>query len=65
MIWGVNLRDNNLTSAYLEARSIAKAFSSTAVKDAGVTLDFLEIGNEADGFSSVRTNWSVAEYVKE
>ncbi|KAF9466484.1 hypothetical protein BDZ94DRAFT_170407 [Collybia nuda] len=46
--WGLNLGQNNLTDAFLEARSIVKAFSSSAVKGAGIVLDSIEIGNEAD-----------------
>ncbi|KAF7975738.1 hypothetical protein HWV62_8721 [Athelia sp. TMB] len=46
--WGVSLREDNLTSAYLETKAIVKAFASAAVKNAKITLDFIEIGNEAD-----------------
>jgi hypothetical protein len=46
MIWGLNLGANNLTDAYLMAKSIFKAFQSSAVKARGVTLDFVELGNE-------------------
>ncbi|KAF7970112.1 hypothetical protein HWV62_24994 [Athelia sp. TMB] len=46
--WGVSLREDNLTSAYLETKAIVKAFASAAVKNAGITLDFIEVGNEAD-----------------
>ena len=69
MIWGVNFGQNNITAAYLEARAIKNAFSSSAVKAAGVTLDFIEIGNEADLYKSngLRdpSTWTIQEYVKE
>ncbi|KAF7975737.1 hypothetical protein HWV62_8719 [Athelia sp. TMB] len=50
--WGVSLREDNLTSAYLETKAIVKAFTSAAVKNAGITLDFIEVGNEADMYVS-------------
>ena len=68
VIWGVNLRDDNLTAAYLETKSIVKAFKSTAVMQAGITLDFLEIGNEADLYThhgARQQPWGPTEYVKE
>jgi hypothetical protein len=46
MIWGLNLGANNLTDAYLMAKSIFKAFSSSDVKSKGITLQFVELGNE-------------------
>jgi hypothetical protein len=49
--WGLNLGANNLTNAYLMAKSIIKAFNSAAVKNKGIVLDFLEIGNECEPFS--------------
>ena len=39
---------NNDTAAYLETQAIVQAFESSAVKSAGITSDFLEVGNEAD-----------------
>ncbi|KAK7031266.1 hypothetical protein VNI00_013517 [Paramarasmius palmivorus] len=59
---------NNLTAAVLEAQSIAKAFTSPAVTDEGITLDLVEIGNEADlfrnnGFRS--STYNISQYVKE
>lgn len=69
VIWGINFGQNNLTAAVLEAQAIHNAFQTPAVKNAGVTLDFIEIGNEADLYSSngarVAATWTVAEYVKE
>lgn len=63
VIWGVNLRDFNLTAASLEAHAIATAFASQSMKDAGVTLQAIEIGNEADlyGFAG----FDVESYVTE
>ncbi|KAF4596450.1 Glycoside hydrolase family 79 protein [Pleurotus pulmonarius] len=46
--WGVNFGQNNITAAFLEARSISDAFNSPALKSAGIVLDFIEIGNEPD-----------------
>lgn len=66
--WGVNFGQNNLTAAFLEARSIAKAFSSSAMKDAGVILDFVEIGNEADLYidnGDRPSNWTPVNYTQE
>ena len=62
------MRDDNLTAVYLETKSIIKAFSNSAVTDAGITLDYLEIGNEADLYAKHggRPNpWSVTQYVAE
>ncbi|KAF9254976.1 glycoside hydrolase family 79 protein [Marasmius fiardii PR-910] len=66
--WGVNFGSNNITAAVLEARSIAEAFSSPEVANAGIKLDFIEIGNEADlyrnnGFRS--SSYTVKQYVPE
>ncbi|KZP27312.1 glycoside hydrolase family 79 protein [Athelia psychrophila] len=58
--WGVNLRADNITAAYLETKAIVQAFASSAVKSAGITLDFLEIGNEADLY--VNNKGRVAPY---
>ena len=66
VIWGLNLRDNNVTAAYLETQAIVQAFESSAVKSAGITLDFLEIGNEADLYvhNGGRMNsWGPTQYV--
>ncbi|KAK0452043.1 glycoside hydrolase family 79 protein [Desarmillaria tabescens] len=66
--WSVNFGQKNLTAAFLTARSIASAFSSSAMKDAGVTLDFVEIGNEADWYinnGARPSNWTSADYTQE
>jgi hypothetical protein len=58
----------NLTAAFLETKSIIKAFESAAVKAAGITLDFLEIGNEADLYSrhgARQLSWGVDQYVQQ
>ncbi|KAF5364746.1 hypothetical protein D9758_009300 [Tetrapyrgos nigripes] len=68
VIWGVNFRRSNLTAAFLEAQAIGKAFRTEAMKDAGVILDYVEIGNEADlyiGNDSRDEDFDVAEYVEE
>jgi hypothetical protein len=46
--WGLNLSQKNITAVFLEARSIVKAFSSSAIKHADIVLDSIEIGNEAN-----------------
>ncbi|KAG1730932.1 glycoside hydrolase family 79 protein [Suillus paluster] len=46
--WGVNLREYNLTATYLETVALMNAFSSPAVVEKGITLKFIEVGNEAD-----------------
>ena len=47
MTWGVNMGADNVTNAVNMAKSIIRAFSSSAVKAAGVTLDMIEIGELA------------------
>ncbi|EIM91055.1 uncharacterized protein STEHIDRAFT_128057 [Stereum hirsutum FP-91666 SS1] len=66
VIWGVNLRDFNVTAASLEAKAIAQAFASSAVKDAGVTLQAIEVGNEADlyRFSGFNVSGYVSEWTR-
>ncbi|KAG6373312.1 glycoside hydrolase family 79 protein [Boletus reticuloceps] len=64
--WGVNLRQYNLTAAYLETKALIQAFESQAVKTKGITLNFIEIGNEADLYHNNGgrdSSWSVFEYV--
>ncbi|KAI0686429.1 glycoside hydrolase family 79 protein [Cytidiella melzeri] len=66
MTWGINLALDNATNAQNMANSILKAFSSATVRQAGVFLDLLEIGNEADLYANngLRpSGWTVAEYV--
>jgi hypothetical protein len=45
--WGVNLKEDNLTAAFLEAQAIAEAFEAFP-SSLDLTLDAIEIGNEAD-----------------
>ncbi|KDR82276.1 hypothetical protein GALMADRAFT_58958 [Galerina marginata CBS 339.88] len=59
VIWGLNLKTNNITSAFLNTKSLVKAFSSSAIKRAGITLDFIEIGNEADFYGL-----SLSDYIQ-
>ncbi|KAJ7712451.1 glycoside hydrolase family 79 protein [Mycena metata] len=60
VVWGVNLRSKNTTAAVLEAASIKKAA-------AGVALEFIEIGNEPDGYGGDAgynaSTWNVEAYV--
>ncbi|KAK7032967.1 glycoside hydrolase family 79 protein [Favolaschia claudopus] len=66
--WGVPLGPLNATAAVLEAKAIMNAFNSPVCKAAGITLDYLEIGNEADlyknnGFRP--SSYSSSQYVQE
>lgn len=66
--WGVNLGTSNMTAAMLEAKAIFKAFSSPAVKQAGVTLKAVEIGNEPDVYTLTghrNSSWNVVSYVQQ
>ncbi|PPQ90810.1 hypothetical protein CVT25_012130 [Psilocybe cyanescens] len=68
VIWGLNLGQNNLTTAFLEAKSLVKAFASSPIKDSGITLDAIEIGNEADLYSNNglrASTYTSTQYVKE
>lgn len=66
VIWGLNFGQNNITASFLEARSIVKAFSSPEIKRAGIVLDAIEIGNEADFYGDGRrpSPWTSTEYIK-
>ncbi|KAH7928288.1 glycoside hydrolase family 79 protein [Leucogyrophana mollusca] len=64
--WGVNLGQYNITATYLETTALVAAFNSPAVKDAGITLDFIEVGNEADLYANNgarNSSWNIYEYV--
>ncbi|EIN04939.1 glycoside hydrolase family 79 protein [Punctularia strigosozonata HHB-11173 SS5] len=66
VIFGLNLGLNNVTNAIDEANSIRAVFNSPPVKAAGITLDFLEIGNEADLYKNNglrNSSYSPANYV--
>ncbi|KAG6900580.1 hypothetical protein C0993_008297 [Termitomyces sp. T159_Od127] len=66
--WGLNLGQFNLTTAFLEAKSIVKAFSSSAIRNAGIVLDAIEIGNEADLYRNNGArprSYNIGQYVKE
>ena len=66
MVWGVNFGADNATNAVNMAKSIMKAFASSAVKAANVILDRIEVGNEADLYKNngLRpSNWTVDQYV--
>lgn len=67
MIWGVNLGANNVTNAVIEAQAIRKAFQSGgAAANAGIILDAIEIGNEADLYKNngLRgSGWNVDQYI--
>jgi hypothetical protein len=66
IIWGVNFGQNNLTAAFLEASTITNAFTSAAFRDAKITLEAIEIGNEADLYTSNgarNSSFNVQQYV--
>lgn len=64
MTWGINFLSNNVTDATLQAKSVLKAFASSEVTAAGVTLDMLEFGNEPDIYGTRRqANWTIQNYV--
>lgn len=44
----MNLKQNNLLVTLLEAIAIIKAFSSPSIKNAGIVLEAIEVGNEPD-----------------
>ncbi|KAG6879675.1 hypothetical protein C0992_012973 [Termitomyces sp. T32_za158] len=61
-------RQFNLTTAFLQAKSIVRAFSSSAIRNAGIVLDAIEIGNEADLYrnnGARARSYNIAQYVKE
>ncbi|KAJ7475659.1 glycoside hydrolase family 79 protein [Mycena latifolia] len=66
--WGVNFGSFNITAAVLEAKAIMNAFYSPAFSPTGVTLDYLEIGNEADLYANngLRPkSYNSSQYVQE
>jgi hypothetical protein len=66
IIWGVNFGQNNLTAAFLQTTAIANAFVSTAFRGSEITLEAIEIGNEADLYTSNGardTSFNVQQYV--
>ncbi|KAJ7475688.1 glycoside hydrolase family 79 protein [Mycena latifolia] len=66
--WGVNFGGKNLTAVFLETQAIVSAFSSPAIQNAGITLDFLELGNEADLYKNNglrASTYSVSQYTTE
>jgi hypothetical protein len=52
VVWGVNFGQNNLTAAFLEATAIANAFASSSFQNSKITLEAIEIGNEADLYTN-------------
>ena len=66
--WGVNLKQDNLPAALLEAMVIVKAFSSPSIKGAGILLEAIEIGNEPDLYpknGARSSTYTVSQYVSE
>ncbi|KAG5651520.1 hypothetical protein H0H81_008357 [Sphagnurus paluster] len=66
--WGVNFGTYNITAAVLQTRSIVGAFASPEIRDAGIVLDYLEIGNEPDLYrnNGLRlSNYSTTQWVGE
>lgn len=57
-----------MTAAFLEATAIANAFTSHAFQESNITLEAIEIGNEADLYTSNgarNSPYSVQQYVSE
>jgi hypothetical protein len=68
VIWGVNLGQRNLTAAFLEVQAIVNAFASPAIKDSGIVLEAIEVGNEADFYKKNHMRpktFTSTEYVRE
>jgi hypothetical protein len=66
MTFGVNLGGNTVSTAVNQAQAIMTAFQSSALVNAGITLDYIEIGNEADlyGGNGHRTGtWNIGTYM--
>lgn len=66
MTWGVNFGYDNVTNAVNMAKAIMRAFRTSAVKESGVVLDLIEVGNEADLYSGNGhrpANYTVEDYV--
>lgn len=66
--WGVNLGQYNITAAYLESQALLAAFADPAVVAQGTTLEYIEIGNEADLYSNNgarNSSWNPIEYTRE
>lgn len=57
-----------MSATFLEAEALVKAFKSSSIKDAGIVLEAIEIGNEADLYPNNGArpkNFTSTEYVKE
>jgi len=68
VVWGINFGQNNLTAAFMEARAMVEAFDSPVIKDRGIVLDAIEIGNEPDlypGNGHRPGNYTSTQYVNE
>jgi len=50
MTWGVNFGLDNATNAVNMAKSILKAFATSAVNTAGVTLELIEVGKTGEKY---------------
>ena len=64
----MNLKQHNLPVALLEAIIIVNTFSSPSIKDAGILLEAIEVGNEDDLYSSRdarNSTYTVSQYVSE
>ncbi|KAJ3854436.1 hypothetical protein EV368DRAFT_80616 [Lentinula lateritia] len=59
VIWGVDFGRNNLTAAIVETTSIMQAFSGPEVAKLGISLKFLEIGNEPGQRTTTLLNTSL------
>jgi len=64
LTWGVNFKNDNMTNLYLQTKSLLKAFASPAIQNAGITLDWIEIGNEIGLGAAPRGVSSLANYIE-
>ncbi|KAH9999196.1 glycoside hydrolase family 79 protein [Russula compacta] len=68
VIWGVNFGQNNLTAAFLQATAIANVFTSACFQNSNITLEAIEIGNEADLYinhGARNSSFNVQQYVSQ
>lgn len=57
-----------MSAAFLEAKALVNAFKSSSIKNAGIVLEAIEIGNEADLYSNNgarHKDYTSKEYVAE
>lgn len=69
MVWGLNLGSDSTSNAVAQVKAIMSTFASDgAATAAGVILDYIEIGNEADlyGSNGLRSSsWTFSQYLSQ